>query len=194
MKNLLSIFVFLIYFIGNAQELRTISFTNFGADSIQNSFLNEKNKANFIKFKEIAPVDIIVVNNNSEGKFLVSEPKNSVIKKNFIKENFTEYTKNNSLTTEMKKEFIYNVIVRELLEMKRENITKIDLNGEYGDQNIDVYRNYDAIMNQLIKTIELTDEVEIQIGKSVYPFLNKLYKSELDKTLNHSLNLVAINF
>ena len=47
---------------------------------------------------------------------------------------------------------------------------------------------------ELILSKKITSKIELQIGKDIYPYLNKIQKTELDKTMQNSLNLFAINF
>lgn len=193
MKKLLLILAIVFFQNTIAQEINTTTLKDFNAEDVTSKFLKTNSKADLIKFKEIIPVEIFVTNNNSEGKYLVSSPKSDIVKENFIKENIDKDRKPENITTELKKEFVYKLIIEKLVNNK-DNISQFNLNEIYGDSNIDLYKNYDAVMNKLISSYQLNEEIELQIGKSVLPFINQIYKSELDKTLNHSLNLVAINF
>ena len=194
MKKLLLILAIVFFQNTIAQEINTTTLKDFNAEDVTSKFLKTNSKADLIKFKEIIPVEIFVTNNNSEGKYLVSSPKSDIVKENFIKENIDKDRKPENITTELKKEFVYKLIIEKLVNNNKDNISQFNLNEIYGDSNIDLYKNYDAVMNKLISSYQLNEEIELEIGKSVLPFINQIYKSELDKTLNHSLNLVAINF
>ena len=194
MKKLLLILAIVFFQNTIAQEINTTTLKDFNAEDVTSKFLKTNSKADLIKFKEIIPVEIFVTNNNSEGKYLVSSPKSDIVKENFIKENIDKDRKPENITTKLKKEFVYKLIIEKLVNNNKDNISQFNLNEIYGDSNIDLYKNYDAVMNKLISSYKLNEEIELQIGKSVLPFINQIYNSELDKTLNHSLNLVAINF
>ena len=64
----------------------------------------------------------------------------------------------------------------------------------YGDRSLNSYKNLLELENKLIITQKITSEIEVQIGKDIYTYLKKMLKSEIDKTLQNSLNLFAINF
>jgi predicted PilT family ATPase len=54
--------------------------------------------------------------------------------------------------------------------------------------------NYTLDVNKLTFVYQFKNEVEFKIGKDLYAYLSKIYKSELDKTLLNSLNLFVMNF
>jgi hypothetical protein len=64
----------------------------------------------------------------------------------------------------------------------------------YGDKSLDSYKNLLEMVDILNAKYTLTENLELQIGNNIYPFINKPFKSELDNTMLNSLNLLAINF
>ena len=64
----------------------------------------------------------------------------------------------------------------------------------YGDRYLNEYKDFTDLENKLILSKKITSKIELQIGKDIYPYLNKIQKTELDKTMQNSLNLFAINF
>lgn len=142
------------------------------------------------------------IKNNSEKKFtivntnqtyfVVGTPANAkpILYQNKINRD-TNLSEN--IDTNAKKEFVEKIIRKKI----KEEIQKYLLINEaltYGDRNIELYKNYTDLENKLIIVKPINSQIELQIGNNIYPFLNKLYKTELDKTQLNSLNLLAINF
>lgn len=100
---------------------------------------------------------------------------------------------NKNLETDTKKVFI-NKIVLEKLEKDMAKLLAENENLTYGDRYMVLLKNLESLQNKLIVTEKISEGMEIQLGKSLYPYLNKINKTELDKTLQNSLNLMAINF
>ena len=97
------------------------------------------------------------------------------------------------IDTNINKEFVNKIILKKMeAEMKKYISMNEALN--YGDRNVDLYRNFDSFKNKLLVTSSITPEIEVQVGKDIYPYLNKILKTELDKTLQNSLNSLIINF
>ena len=64
--------------------------------------------------------------------------------------------------------------------------------ASYGERDLSKYKNYDIVRRiQELKVEE--EESNILVGKNLLQFINKQFKTEIDKTLNSSLNLVVIN-
>lgn len=152
-------------------------------------------------FPEIITLELKDIKNNSEGKFslnnnnkkyfVIKQNETSIFEKttNSIKK--TELT--NNLSANVKKEFVDTVIRKKIAE-EIEKYMQINEALTYGDRNIKFYKEYIISENKLIVNKVLTPEIELQIGKDIYPYLNKILKTELDKTLQNSLNLFVINF
>ncbi len=94
----------------------------------------------------------------------------------------------------MNEEFIEKVIVKLFIE--EDKLQEIVLNDEknYGDRNIEIYRNLSNLKKKLLITYKLDNSSSIQIGYNIIPYLNKLLKTDVEETLNTSLNLLAVNF
>ena len=164
------------------------------SNSIFKTKIEENNNKAFIPefnlLEESNAFDILKPINNSEGKF-------SIYKNGFkeFKIQESEDSKNKeesslkSLSTINKDDFIKNVVTKLLVEKKLINETEV-----YGDKNLDLYKSYVSEKNLLIVGISITENLKIQIGNSIYPYINKTLKTEIEKTLNTSLNLIAINF
>ncbi|WP_439131344.1 hypothetical protein [Polaribacter sp.] len=151
-------------------------------------------------FSEIIKIELKDIKNNSEGKFSLNNAhkKYFTVEKNeqsiFNNNNEVQKTKiSKNLSTNVKKEFV-NTIIRKKIAEEILRYMQINEALTYGDKNIEYYKNYIELENQLIVNIPITSEIEAQIGKDIYPYLNKIQKTELDKTLQNSLNLFVINF
>jgi len=152
-------------------------------------------KLNLQIFEEIKTSENLKKHSTAEAKFSLNHQVNSVFKERI--QNNLEYEKSDikeSLLIEMNTNFVENVIVK--LFLVGNSIEEIDFNStkNYGDRNIEFYRNYIDLKNKLLISYNLDGNIELQIGNSLYPYLNKIFKTDVEKTLNTSLNLLAINF
>lgn len=182
----------------NNEFSTTVNQVNFETDIKENYYLNESDK--FLNL--FTDVNFMESNSkmNTERKFLMkSLEKENILSSNLKKESII-VTKSkrssddvNSLITDTKSTFVKTIIEDKL---KEELLKSLNANEAltYGDKNIDLYVEYEEMRNKLIKSYEINDSVEFQIGKSVYPYLNKILKTEIDKTLRNSLNLFVVNF
>ena len=182
----------------NNEFSTTVNQVNFETDIKENYYLNDSDK--FLNL--FNDVNFLESNSkmNTERKFLMK----SLEKENILSSNLNNksiiVTKNkrsiddtNSLITDTKSTFVKTIIEDKL---KEELLKSLNANEAltYGDKNIDLYVEYEEMRNKFIKSYEINDSVELQIGKSVYPYLNKILKTEIDKTLRNSLNLFVVNF
>lgn len=154
-------------------------------------------------FSEIKNPKIKDFKNNSEGKFSFNESKKELFK-NEKEENDTEFLvnkkafkgvqlKTDNMNTSLKTEFVNKIIQKKIAE----EILKYIIMNEaltYGDRYLNEYKDFTDLENKLILSKKITSKIELQIGKDIYPYLNKIQKTELDKTMQNSLNLFAINF
>ena len=197
MKKLIYIlFISLFYQTQIAQERINISFFDASVFKTEESKkTSESTNFNSISSSEIKIETPLMVKVNSEGKFLLNDSSKAffgeIENKSESKKGLND--KNIALVVDAKQEFINKVILERLRE-ELDKLIVLDESFTYGDRNIDLYRDYSQLENKLIITKYLNSEIEIQIGNSVYPYLNKLLKTEIDKTLQNSLNLLAINF
>lgn len=197
MKKLIYIlFISLFYQTQIAQERINISFFDASVFKTEESKkTSESTNFNSISSSEIKIETPLMVKVNSEGKFLLNDSSKAffgeIENKSESKKGLND--KNIALVVDAKQEFI-NKVILERLQEELNKLIVLDESFTYGDRNIDLYRDYSQLENKLIITKYLNSEIEIQIGNSVYPYLNKLLKTEIDKTLQNSLNLLAINF
>ncbi|KOY50793.1 hypothetical protein [Polaribacter dokdonensis] len=182
----------------NNEFSTTINQVNFETDIKENYYLNDSDK--FLNL--FNDVNFLESNSkmNTERKFLMKSLEKENILSSNLKNKSIIVTKNkrsiddtNSLITDTKSTFVKTIIEDKL---KEELLKSLNANEAltYGDKNIDLYVEYEEMRNKLIKSYEINDSVEFQIGKSVYPYLNKILKTEIDKTLRNSLNLFVVNF
>lgn len=182
----------------NNEFSTTVNQVNFETDIKENYYLNDSDK--FLNL--FNDVNFLESNSkmNTERKFLMKSLEKENILSSNLKNKSIIVTKNkrsindtNSLITDTKSTFVKTIIEDKL---KEELLKSLNANEAltYGDKNIDLYVEYEEMRNKLIKSYEINDSVELQIGKSVYPYLNKILKTEIDKTLRNSLNLFVVNF
>lgn len=204
MKNVLSISFVLIISFSFAQE--NSSDAKEVLNNNNNAFsLNKNEAAKFFKIKEIVPVDFEKRANVNEGKFSLKEIKNksltsllSDLAKNtkakfLIIEDIISSNQNlileKSITIVANRKFINKLIT--------DKIIQDDLINEaftYRNRNIESYRNYPELVDLFNVKYTITEDLEVQTGDNIYDFINKPFKSELDRTLFNSLNLLAISF
>ena len=202
MKNIFILAAILLtntLFSQNNNEFSTpVNQVNFETDIKENYYLNESDK--FLNL--FTDVNFLESNLkiNTERKFLMKSLEKENILSSNLKNESIIITKNkrsaedaNSLIADAKSTFV-NIIIED--KLKEELLKSLNANEalNYGDKNIDLYVEYEEMRNKLIKSYEINDSVEFQIGKSVYPYLNKILKTEIDKTLRNSLNLFVVNF
>ncbi|WP_445749500.1 hypothetical protein [Polaribacter sp.] len=153
-------------------------------------------KLNLQLFEEIKISEDLKKYPIAEKKFLFKEKTNTIfsetIQKNIVEEN--TMSSKESFFIEMNEDFIENVIVK--LFIDEDKIQEIVLNDakNYGDRNVEIYKNLSDLENKLLIVYKINDSKSIQIGNSIFPYLNKLQKTDVEKTLNTSLNLLAVNF
>jgi hypothetical protein len=205
MKNALSICFVLIISFSFAQE-NSSDAKEVLKNENNNAFSLIKNEASkFFKIKEIVPVDFEKRADANEGKFSLKEIKNksltsllSDLDKNtkakfLIIEDIISSNQSlileKSITIVANRKFINKLIT--------DKIIQDDLINEaftYRDRNIESYRNYPELVDLFNVKYTITEDLEVQTGDNIYDFINKPFKSELDRTLFNSLNLLAISF
>ena len=122
------------------------------------------------------------VNTQREAEFLVNKKAFKGVQ-----------LKTDNMNTSLKTEFVNKIIQKKIAE----EILKYIIMNEaltYGDRYLNEYKDFTDLENKLILSKKITSKIELQIGKDIYPYLNKIQKTELDKTMQNSLNLFAINF
>jgi hypothetical protein len=187
-----------------AQENSTSLLTIFN-DENKSSLLTANKDANLSRFQEIVLVDFENKKTINEAKFSLNDFNDKSLNSLLIeldKKNITEFfiiekvlsdvsnasTKKNFIITTNKK-FIDDLITAKIVQ---EGLLNEVIN--YGDRDLETFRNYSAPKDILNVTYKITSSTQLQIGNSVIPFIKKPFKSEIDKTLLNSLNLLAFNF
>ena len=144
---------------------------------------------------KIESLSVMKATNNSEGKFphynkaktLLTHDKTSTNTQSLVKEDAIINPINNNA-------FVDKIVLKILQD---ENIRIADFQSSLdfnGDKNIGYYKNYVGDVNRLIIAHQLKENISVQIGNDIYSYVNKMFKTEIDRTLLSSLNLFAINF
>lgn len=149
-------------------------------------------RLNFQVFEEIKSLENHKKHSIAEGKFSLNNNTNTVFIKTILKED--KINLNESLFIELNSDLLKAIITK--LSTDEDNLQEILISeiSNYGDRNIEIYRNYSNLENKLLISYTLNTSKSLQIGKSIYPYLNKILKTDVEKTLNTSLNLLAVNF
>jgi hypothetical protein len=204
MKKSIYILFFLTFQISVSQaqveHLKVIKTSIFNNDENQSTLKNSFTENIFL---EIVPLETVDFKNNSEGKFSFNDSKKQLFTTDLIVEKELYLTKNETvqktkvntinLDVNINDEFVNKVIKKKIAE-EIKNYINMNEALTYGDRSLNSYKNLLELENKLIITQKITSEIEVQIGKDIYPYLKKILKSEIDKTLQNSLNLFAINF
>lgn len=152
-------------------------------------------KLNLQIFEEIKSSENLKKHSIAEAKFSLKNQINQAFNKKIQNNLENEKLKlNESLLIEMNDNFLKNIISKILLEENKAHEIILSDISNYGDQNIELYRNYSSLENKLLISYTLDKNINIQIGNSILPYLNKIVKTDVEKTLNTSLNLLAVNF
>lgn len=194
MKNVFLITAILIVNLSFAQtadaNLKSISAADLEekhfTDNTSNNFGEELKKEVFV-LKDIKST------NNSEGKFpFYTEFKNTSFDnevKTIVKTG-TEITKvliSSNLEVSANIALVHKILIQNYI--KNALLTKV-VNG---DKNLVVYKNY-VQKDEFNITLYKKNPLELELGNNIYQSINKVFKTELDKTLDNSLNLLTFNF
>ncbi|PQB06281.1 hypothetical protein BST83_03115 [Polaribacter filamentus] len=196
MKNILLITCVLIFNLSFSQkDVNALSEKIFYSNIEENHYIPTYDFFALEKQKELQALKTIKVINNSEGKFpLYSHEDQSLFdfegmvpQKSILNLNSITSIKNNN-------DFLDQVILK-ILNDKKINIVDFQNSSDFnGDKNYHFYNNYATDVNKLIIAYQLKGETDFQIGMEINNFINKILKTEIDKTLQNSINLFAINF
>lgn len=205
MKNILSIYFVLLVSISFAQETSSDVIEVFNNKKNTAFSLASMENAKFLKFQEIVPVDFEKRINVNEGKFslkeihnksltsLLSDLHNNTKTKFLIIEDVAS-----SIESSATKKSIIIVANRKFInKLIRAKIMQNDLIAEavtYGDKNLEYYKKYPELVDTFNLKYIISEDLELQIGDNIYSYINNPFKTELDKTLSNSLNLLAFNF
>ncbi|MFK8061003.1 MAG: hypothetical protein AB8B78_13040 [Polaribacter sp.] len=182
-----SIILFVLVIIVNssyAQEKNNLQKSIFKVHIEENHYLVDDIFTNSLtkieEFKAFEPV------NNSEGKFPKYKSEQKILLESSATKDLIPVT-----LTDNQIGFINDLIMKKLIERNEMQYNEAKF---YGDRAIVFSYNFPKAIDRLNKNFNLTDGVDVQIGKNIYKNIQKIYKSEIDKTLQSSLNLLAINF
>jgi len=204
MKNTILICFLIVSNFIFAQENKVTLFHGNNTENKNETFLiNNTHQGAILKVQEFISNDFTYKPLLNEGKFSLNIEKNHpltaiIAKLNsntaiLIMEN-VEASKENlkrkkSFLIAANEKFIQRLITAKIIEEGLLNELVV-----YGDKNLKYYENFTEIADILNKSYVITDTLELSIGNPLYDFINKSHKTELDKTLHSSLNLVALNF
>lgn len=189
MKNLILIACLLLVAVSFSQEgSKVISNEKVFSNVVENDF--QQNTYTLKKMEKLRPFPAIKARNNTEGKFpfydniVLAEIENTDESKSMIED-----------MSVMDKKVFVDKLVLKILKEKHIDISDFKNSiDSSGDGKLSFYKHYAVDANKLIVTYQLTKEIEVQVGKDIYGYLKKVFKTEIDKTLFSSLNLLAINF
>lgn len=158
-----------------------------------NDILNSKNTNSNIfgadyqtNLDEIINFESIFIENNSEGKFLkysLNEASSILIENVEIKSAPLSVIEEKSVVVILKNDFVKKLTQKFTL---KEKVKKND-SKEYFKYDKEI------IADKFNKAIYEKD-FTIQVGKNICEYINKLYKSDIDKTFVNELNLLVVNF
>lgn len=204
MKNVLSICFVLIINLSFAQESLTDVINSFANENKEAFSLTTNEDAKFLQFQEIIPVHFERNTTIKEGKFSWEDIKDKSItsllseldksnKEQFLSIEEINLSKNNSIATKSiriatNQKFI-NKIITDKTKQRNLNNKSINLTNSA----LVAFSNFPEMLDLLNVNYTLTRNLELEIGDNIYSFINKPFKSELDKTLFNSLNLLTLN-
>jgi hypothetical protein len=198
MKNILFITCVLIVNSTFSQKetdsfSKKIFYTNIEENHYEaNTFIifSQEKLEKFYSMKSIKPI------NNSEGKFALYSTNDQIL---FDKE--TSYTNKSIITKVSTKKtprsndaFVDSVILKIIQDRNMDIADFNKINNFNEDKNINFFKNQTYDNNTLISTYKLKGKTQLQIGNDINSYVHKISKSEIDKTLFNSLNLLLINF
>jgi hypothetical protein len=149
---------------------------------------------NLEKQEKLRPMNAIKAINNSEGKFPFYSNTDQKMFEAAITTQKNIVTLSSTEMIEKNEDFVDQLILK-ILEDKNIDISDFEQSIDFnGDKNVNYYKDYTTDVNKLIVAYEILGEMELQIGKDLNSYLNKILKTEIDKTLQNSINLLALNF
>lgn len=204
MKNVLSICFVLIINLSFAQESLTDVINSFANENKEAFSLTTNEDGKFLQFQEIIPVHFERNTTIKEGKFSWEDIKDKSItsllseldksnREQFLSIEEINLSKNNSIATKSiriatNQKFI-NKIITDKTKQRNLNNKSINLTNSA----LVAFNNFPEMLDLLNVNYTLTRNLELEIGDNIYSFINKPFKSELDKTLFNSLNLLTLN-
>jgi hypothetical protein len=148
------------------------------------------------KLEKIYPMKSIKPLNNSEGKFALYSTNDKIlfdIERSYTNESII--TQVSTKTTSRSNDAFVDSVILKIIQDRNMDIADFNKIDDFnGDKNINFYKNYPSDNNKLIGTFQLKGKTQLQIGNDINSYMHKISKSEIDKTLLNSLNLLVINF
>ena len=130
----------------------------------------------------------------AEKKFILKLNSSSIFSEKIQEKLSNKNNVNKSMLVEINNQFLENLIVKIYIENDKIEEIILDSSENYGDRNIDLYRNFSDLEDKLLVNYIIDKNKSIQFGNNMMPHLNKILKTDVEKTLNTSLNLLAVNF
>lgn len=204
MKKLLILCFVLAINLTFAQENSATFLTVLHKES-KNALLITNNNDKMIGFQEIVPVDFETKKIIDEAKFSLNDFNDKSLnallleldKTNKIEFFIVEKISTDINKTSTKKSFIITTnkdFIDQLITAKIVQEGLLNKSVNYGDRDIEIFKNYSESKDILNVTYKITSSTQLQIGNNIIPFIKKPFKTKIDKTLVNSLNLLAINF
>ena len=144
---------------------------------------------------KIESLSVMKATNNSEGKFPHYNKANTLLTHDNTSSNTQSLVKEDAIINPINNNAFVDKIVLKILQDENIRIADFQSSLDFnGDKNIGYYKNYVGDVNRLIIAHQLKENISVQIGNDIYSYVNKMFKTEIDRTLLSSLNLFAINF
>ena len=144
---------------------------------------------------KIESLSVMKATNNSEGKFPHYNKAKTLLTHDNTSTNTQSLVKEDAIINPINNNAFVDKIVLKILQDENIRIADFQSSLDFnGDKNIGYYKNYVGDVNRLIIAHHLKENISVQIGNDIYSYVNKMFKTEIDRTLLSSLNLFAINF
>ena len=144
---------------------------------------------------KIESLSVMKATNNSEGKFPHYNKAKTLLTHDNTSTNTQSLVKEDAIINPINNNAFVDKIVLKILQDENIRIADFQSSLDFnGDKNIGYYKNYVGDVNRLIIAHQLKENISVQIGNDIYSYVNKMFKTEIDRTLLSSLNLFAINF
>ncbi len=176
----------------------SFSFSQIEENKLHHKIFNSNSNSNYLlndseltqQFQEIKKVEFYnLIENNPEGKFS-NHQKNYQSFFEIVNKKEELAVSEISIILENYRDFINNIIVKKLDDEIRFT-SSFEVENKVSESEIINIKDFSDKLNYSHK---ITDKIEVQIGKNIHNYLNKINKTELDKTLQNSLNLLVLNF
>lgn len=198
MKNVLTTLLIIISIHTYSQnELKNNFLDIFNTVKVEENHFQSQDisqKFNFQIFEEIKNSEDLKNYPIAEKKFILKLNSSSIFSEKIQEKLSNKNNVNKSMLVEINNQFLENLIVKIYIENDQIEEIILDSSENYGDRNIDLYRNFSDLEDKLLVNYIIDKNKSIQFGNNIMPYLNKMVKTDVEKTLNTSLNLLAVNF